>query len=111
MVEPKGPPKPRSGLRQYEWLSNSGGKLDDILSSIGVGLLVAAGCFLGHAMALIPGWQAWAWPARRTAVLILAFAIADVAGSALDGLFERLVAAVAAAITALAAGILRRSRT
>jgi hypothetical protein len=51
-------------------------------------------------------------PARWTAVLLLALAIADAADSGLSGLFERLVAATAAAaITALAVGILRRSRT
>ena len=92
-------------------LSNSGGKLDDIVTSIGVLLLVAAAFFLAHAMRRMPGWQAWARPARWTAVLILAFAAADVADSGLSGLFERLLAAtVAAAIAALAAGILRRSR-
>jgi hypothetical protein len=34
--------------------------------------------------------MAWAWPTRWTAVLILAFAAADVADSGLSGLFERL---------------------
>jgi hypothetical protein len=95
-------------------LSNSGGKLDDILTSIGVLLLVLAGFFLAHAMRRIPGWQAWARPTRWTAVLILALTIADVLtqNSGLSGLFERLVAATgAAAIAALAAGVLRRSRT
>jgi hypothetical protein len=93
-------------------LSNSGGKLDDILTTGGLLLLVAAGFFLAHAMARIPGWQAWARPARWTAVLILALLAADVADSGLNGLFERLVAATgAAAIAALAVGILRRTRT
>jgi hypothetical protein len=63
-------------------------------------------------VARIPGWQAWARPARWTAILILALTIADVADSGLNGLFERLVAATgAAALAALAIGILRRSRT
>jgi hypothetical protein len=93
-------------------LSNSGGKLDDILTTGGLVLLVAAGFFLAHAMARVPGWQAWARPARWTAVLIIVLAIADVADSGLSGLFERLVAATgAAAIAALAVGILRRTRT
>jgi len=93
-------------------LSNAGGKLDDILTTGGLLLLVAAGFFLAHAMARIPGWQAWARPARWTAVLILALLAADVADSGLNGLFERLVAATgAAAIAALAVGVLRRSRT
>ncbi len=99
------------GCTTARMVSNSGGKLDDIVTSIGVLLLVAAGFFLAHAMRRMPGWQAWARPVRWTAVLILAFAAADVADPGLSGLFERLVAAtVAAAIAALAVGILRRSR-
>jgi hypothetical protein len=95
-------------------VSNPGGKLDGNLTTIGVLALVAAGLFLAHAMRRIPSWQAWARPTRATAVLILALTIADALTphSGLSGLFERLVAATAAAaITALAVGILRRSRT
>ena len=100
------------GCTATKALSNSGGKLDDILTTGGLLLLVAAGFFLAHAMQRIPGWQAWARPARWIAVLILALTIADVADSGLNGLFERLVAATgAAALTALAVGILRRPRT
>lgn len=99
------------GCTTARMISNSGGKLDDAFSSIGVLLLVAAAFFLAHAMRRIPSWQAWAWPARWTAVLVLALAAADVAVSGLSGLFERLLAAtMAAAIAALAAGILRRTR-
>jgi hypothetical protein len=95
-------------------LSSSGGKLDDALTSIGVLALVAAGFCLAHAMRRIPSWRAWARPVRWTAVLLLALAIADALtqNSGLSGLFERLVAATAAAaIAALAVGILRRART
>jgi hypothetical protein len=108
------------GCTAAKAVSNSGGKLDDALTSIGVLLLVLAGFFLAHAMRRMPGWQAWAWPARWTAVLILALTLADaqfgrrgsLVGSGLNGLFERLLAAAAAAaIAALAVGILRRSRT
>ena len=53
-------------------LSNSGGKLDDVLTTAGSLLLVAAGFFLAHAMQRVPGWQAMARPARWTAILILA---------------------------------------
>jgi len=89
-------------------ISNSGGKLDDALSSIGLLLLVLAGFFLAAAMRRIPGWRAWAWPARWTAVLIFALTIADAVGSGLSGLIERLLAAAAAAgVAALAIGILR----
>jgi hypothetical protein len=99
------------GCTTARMVSNSGGKLDDALTTIGVLLLVLAGFFLAAAMRRIPSWQAWARPARWTAVLILALTIADIADSGLDGLFERLIGAIAAAALAiLAAGILRRSR-
>lgn len=71
-------------------LSNSGGKLES----------------------RIPNWRAWVRPVRWTSVLIFAFVV----GGALDGtsgqsgLFERLYAAAAAAVAALAVGILRRAR-
>jgi hypothetical protein len=85
-------------------LSNSGGKMDNILSDIGVLLLVLACFFLAHAMAR---------PTRATAVLIIALTIADALTeyTSVYGLFERLVAAtMAVALTALGIGILRRSR-
>jgi len=97
-------------------MSNSGGKLDDTLTSAGVLLLVLAGFFLAAAMRRVPGWQRWAWPARGTAVLIFALIMADaqfggtapLVGSGLSGLVERLLAAAAAgAVAALAIGILR----
>jgi hypothetical membrane protein len=92
-------------------LSNSGGKLDDAFTTIGLVLLVLAGFFLAHAMRRLPNWQAWAAPARATAVLLLAFGAAAAVSSGLSGLFERLFAAAgAAAVAALAVGILRRSR-
>jgi hypothetical protein len=98
------------GCTTARMLSNSGGKLDDTFTSIGVLALVLTGFFLAHAMRRAPGWQAWSWPARWTAVLILVFTIGDVADSGLSGLFERLVGVTAAvALAALAAGILRRS--
>lgn len=93
-------------------LSNSGGKLDNIITSIGVLLLVVAGFFLASAMRRTPGWQQWAWPTRWTAVLVLAFAVADVLTqqAGLGGLFERLVAVTGAiAVGVLAVGILRRT--
>jgi uncharacterized protein DUF998 len=99
------------GCTTSRMLSNSGGKLDDALSSIGLPLLVLAGFFLAHAMRRIPSWQAWARPARWTAALLLVLLAANIPHSGLGGLFERLAAAAAAAaIAALAVGILRRSR-
>jgi hypothetical protein len=92
-------------------ISNSGGTLDNTITSIGLLVLVLASFFLAHAMRRVPGWQAWAWPARGVAILFLVIGAADVRAPGLGGLFERLLAAAAAAgIAALAVGILRRSR-
>jgi len=82
-------------------------------AAIGSVLLVLACFFLAHAMARIPGWQAWARPTRATAVLIIALTFADALTehTGVYGLFERMVAAtMAVALTALGIGILRRSR-
>jgi hypothetical protein len=99
------------GCTTARLVSNSGGKLDENLTTIGVLLVVLAGFFFAHAMRRIPGWQAWAWPTRWTAVLILVLLAANIPHSGLGGLFERLLAAtMAAALAALAVGILRRSR-
>jgi hypothetical protein len=99
------------GCTQAAQLSNVGGKMDDVLSSLGVPLLVLAGFFLAVAMRRVPGWRTWAWPTRGTAVVLVVFAVADIMGqnSGLGGLFERLIAAAgAAALAVLAAGILRK---
>lgn len=93
-------------------ISNAGGKMDNIVSSIGVLLLIVAGFFLASAMRRTPGWQGWTRPTRWTAVLVLAFAVASVLTQdhGLGGLFERLVAVTGAvALAVLAAGILRRT--
>jgi hypothetical protein len=92
-------------------VSNSGGQMDNLLTSIGLPLLVLAGFFLAAAMRRTPGWRTWGWPARWTMILLLAFAVLDVVtrNSGLSGLFERLIAATGAtAIAAFAAGILRK---
>jgi hypothetical protein len=100
------------GCTTAKMVSNSGGKLDGNLTTIGVALFVLAGFFLAAAMRRIPSWQAWARPARWIAVLILVLAIADFADSGLGGLFERLVSAIgAAALAAFAVGIMHRART
>jgi hypothetical protein len=95
-------------------VSNSGGKLDGNLTAIGVVLLVLAAFFLAHAMHRIPNWQAWTRPTRWVAVLIIGLTVGDAltkANTGAYGLFERLIAATAAAaIVALAIGILRWSR-
>ncbi|MGH3294665.1 MAG: hypothetical protein ACRDP7_22990, partial [Trebonia sp.] len=95
-------------------LSNSGGKMDSILSTGGGVLLVIAGFLLAAAMRRIPSWRAWARPVRWTSILIFALLVADAltgGASGQSGLFERLFAVVAAAaLAALAVGILRRAR-
>ena len=101
------------GCTATQQLSNTGGQLDNLISSIGVLLLVIAALFLAAAMRRTHGWEGWTRPTRWTAVLITAFAVASVltqeAGYA--GLFERLVAVTgAAALAVLAIGILRRTR-
>ena len=95
-------------------LSNSGGKMDSILSTGGGVLLVIAGFLLAAAMRRIPSWRAWVRPVRWTSVLIFALLVGDAltgGASGQSGLFERLFAGVAAAaLAALAVGILRRAR-
>ncbi len=92
-------------------LTNFDGRLDAILSTIGVPLFVAAGFFLASAMKRTPGWHGWAWPARWVMILIIVLYIATgVLGAVgLSGLFERLLAATGAAgVALLAVGVLQR---
>lgn len=101
------------GCTTAQQLSNSGGKLDSVLTTGGAVLLLIAGFLLASAMRRIPDWRAWARPVRWISVLIFAFVVGDAldGGSGQAGLLERLYAAVAAAALAtLAVGILRRAR-
>jgi hypothetical protein len=94
-------------------ISNSGGKLDSAFTTIGLVVLVVGGFFLAAAMRRIPGWQAWARPTRWASILffLLGIASALTENAGLNGLFERLFAATAAAaLAALGIGILRHSR-
>ncbi|WP_297601357.1 DUF998 domain-containing protein [Mycobacterium sp.] len=101
------------GCTAMQQLSNTGGQLDNAISSIGLLLLVIGAFFLAAAMRRTHGWEGWARPTRWTAALITAFAVASVLtqGAGYTGLFERLVATTGAATLAvLAIGILRRTR-
>lgn len=101
------------GCTTARQLSNSGGKLDSVLTTGGAVLLVVAGFLIASAMRRIPVWRAWARPVRWMSVLIFALVVVDALDgtSGQGGLIERLYAAVAAAaLTALAVGILRRAR-
>lgn len=101
------------GCTATQQLSNTGGQLDNAISSIGLLVLVIAAFFLAAAMRRTHGWEGWARPTSWTAVLITAFAVASVLtqDAGYTGLFERLVAATgAAALAVLAVGILRQTR-
>lgn len=101
------------GCSTARQLANSGGKLDSVLTTVGLGVFVAGGFFLAAAMRRIPGWKGWARPTVAGAIVILVLAIvsATTQHAGLNGLFERLLAvAAAAALVALGVGILWHSR-
>jgi hypothetical protein len=102
------------GCTSARAVSNAGGKLDGNLTALGVLLLVLAAFFLAYAMHRVPGWQAWARPTRWMGVLIVGLTVLEEVtkwNTGVYGLYERLIAATAAAaIASLAIGILRRSR-
>lgn len=87
-----------------------GGRLDGILSTVGLVALVAAGFVLASAMARTPGWQRTVRPTRVVTgvlvVLLLATGFLGVLG--VGGLLERLLALVAAlGVALLARAVLR----
>ena len=101
------------GCTTAKQIANTGGMLDNTLSTYGVVALVAAGIFLSFAMRRLTTWRGWAWPTRWTMVLLFLAAFADAIGQhyGLGGLFERLIALVGAIwIGSLAVAILRRNR-
>lgn len=103
-----------AGCTAADQVANSGGQFDAVLSTIGIFLFIGAAFFLAAAMKRVPGWQRWVRPARWVGfgffVLLLAFGATESVG--LGGLFERLLAGVAAgAIAAAAAHVLFRSRS
>src|SRR6201995_1421471 len=101
------------GCTTAKQIANTGGMLDNTLSTYGVVALVAAGLFLSFAMRRAATWRGWAWPTRWTMVLLFLAAFADAIGQhyGLGGLFERLIALIGAIwIGSLAVAILRRNR-
>jgi hypothetical protein len=91
--------------------ANLGGKLDSLISTIGILLFVAAAFVLASAMKRAPGWSRSAWPARWVGIVFVVLLVALVPAQAagLGGLAERLLAAFgSAAIAALALQIIRR---
>lgn len=93
------------GCTAADQIANSGGRLDAILSTIGIFLFIGATFVLAEAMKRTPGWERYAWPARWVGiafvVLLVAFAAADAAN--LGGLAERLLAALGGTAISLAA--------
>jgi hypothetical protein len=99
------------GCTAARQLSNTGGKLDDVLSTAGILLFVIAGFLLAAAMKRTPGWQASARRARWCMALMIVFAACDglTQSAGLSGLFERLLALTGAAwIALLARGVTKR---
>jgi len=91
-------------------LANLGGTLDNAITSVGVVALVASAFVIAAAMKRLPLWAAWARPTRWYGlVLFLLFVATPLSDSSgLSGLFERFVAAFAAAgVVALGVGVLR----
>jgi Protein of unknown function (DUF998) len=94
--------------------ATAGGWLDAVLSTLGVVALEVGGFFLAAAMKRLPAWQSWVRPTRQVTVAFLVVFVLDgiLGGSGVGGLCERLIALVGAAgISALAVGVLRRTRT
>lgn len=100
------------GCTAASQLSNVGGKLDTILTTTGIGLFIAAAVFLSVAMAKVEGWSSWVWPTRAVAAAVLAVFLADDAllGSGLDGILERVLAALGAVSIAVLAAEIARAR-
>jgi Protein of unknown function (DUF998) len=93
------------GCSAADQIANSGGRLDAVLSTIGIFLFIGAAFVLAEAMKRTPGWQAWAWPARGVGIgfIVLLAALAATGDMDLSGLFERLLAASGAAAIAATA--------
>lgn len=100
------------GCSASDQIANSGGTMDNLLTTVGMVAMVAGALVLAAAMKRLPRWAAWVRPVRVFAVVLVALMVATVlSGSAdLDGLFERLLAGVGAAgVVALCAGVLRHT--
>jgi hypothetical membrane protein len=98
------------GCTAADQMNSLGGRLDSILSTIGIFCFVAAAFFLAAAMRRTPGWERAARPTMWFGVgfLVLVVLLAAVESSGVGGLAERLVVAIgAAAIAALAVRVAR----
>ena len=90
-------------------LANAGGKLDALLSTVGLVLLVVAGFLLASAMRRVPAWRGVSRPTRWVTALVVLLLLATLLVPDLGGLTERLLAlGAAAAVGALAVAVRRR---
>jgi hypothetical membrane protein len=102
------------GCTAADQMNSLGGRLDSILSTIGIFCFVAAAFFLAAAMRRTPGWERAARPTMWFGVgfLVLVVLLAAVESSGMGGLAERVVVAIgAAAIAALAVRVARNRTT
>jgi hypothetical membrane protein len=102
------------GCTAADQMNSLGGRLDSILSTIGIFCFVAAAFFLAAAMRRTPGWERAARPTMWFGVgfLVLVVLLAAVESSGVGGLAERVVVAIgAAAIAALAVRVARTRTT
>jgi Protein of unknown function (DUF998) len=88
-----------AGCSEAAQLTNMGGKLDALLSTLGVLAFLAAVFVIAAAMTRTVEWRAWAWPTRWVGIAFILIFIADVATAPLGfgGLVQRLFAAFGAA--------------
>jgi hypothetical protein len=101
------------GCTAVRQLSNSGGRLDDVLTTFGVLAMIVAGVLLSFAMRRTAIWLGWAWPTRAAMFLLFCFTCGDIIGNShgVGGAFERLIALTGAVwLAAVAVGVLRRTR-
>jgi hypothetical protein len=101
------------GCTGGDQMNNLGGRMDAILSTIGILCFVAAAFFLAAAMKRTPGWERAARPTRWVGAGFLVLIVVVGAGESVDlgGLTERMLAAFGAVAIAALAVRVARSRT
>lgn len=101
------------GCTVAKQVSNLGGKMDGVITTVGLFLFVIAGFLLAAAMKRAVGWQPLVRPTRwfMAAMIVIFFADGIGEHTSLGGLFERLAALTGAVwIAFLAAAVARRWR-